>query len=72
VRTWDFIPSGAPVIEYIGVLDRDDKLDNSVENDYIFDIDCLHTINGIDGREVTIQKYTPLFEIYFDILNYII
>ncbi|KAK2413993.1 histone-lysine N-methyltransferase, H3 lysine-9 specific SUVH6 [Trifolium repens] len=51
VRTWDFIPSGAPVIEYIGVIDRDDKLDNSVENDYIFDIDCLHTINGIDGRE---------------------
>ncbi|KAK2360427.1 histone-lysine N-methyltransferase, H3 lysine-9 specific SUVH6 [Trifolium repens] len=51
VRTWDFIPSGAPVIEYIGVLDRDDKLDNSVENDYIFDIDCLHTINGVDGRE---------------------
>ncbi|PNX93728.1 histone-lysine N-methyltransferase H3 lysine-9 specific SUVH4-like protein [Trifolium pratense] len=51
VRTWDFIPSGAPVIEYIGVLDRDDMLDNSIENDYIFDIDCLHTINEIDGRE---------------------
>ncbi|XP_058741417.1 histone-lysine N-methyltransferase, H3 lysine-9 specific SUVH4-like [Vicia villosa] len=50
VRTWDFIPSGAPVIEYIGVLSRDDKLDNSIINDYIFDIDCLHTINGLDGR----------------------
>ncbi|GAU29604.1 hypothetical protein TSUD_164520 [Trifolium subterraneum] len=44
-------PTGAPVIEYIGVLDRDDKLDNSIENDYIFDIDCLHTINELDGRE---------------------
>nr|XP_027188061.1 histone-lysine N-methyltransferase, H3 lysine-9 specific SUVH4-like [Cicer arietinum] len=51
VRTWDFIPSGAPVVEYIGVLSRDDELDNAIGNEYIFDIDCLHTIKGEGGRE---------------------
>ncbi|XP_024626655.1 histone-lysine N-methyltransferase, H3 lysine-9 specific SUVH4 [Medicago truncatula] len=51
VRTWDFIPSGAPVVEYIGVLSRDDELGSANGNDYIFDIDCLHTINSVDGRE---------------------
>ncbi|KAL2903718.1 Histone-lysine N-methyltransferase H3 lysine-9 specific SUVH4 [Bienertia sinuspersici] len=51
VRSWDFIPSGAPVCEYIGVLRRSDELDNSFGNEYIFEIDCLHTINEIEGRE---------------------
>lgn len=51
VRSWDFIPSGAPVCEYIGVLRRSDELDNIAGNDYIFEIDCLHTINEIEGRE---------------------
>lgn len=55
MRTWDFIPSGAPVVEYIGVLSRDDELDNAIGNEYIFDIDCLHTIKGEGGREVKIQ-----------------
>lgn len=52
VRSWDFIPAGAPVCEYIGVLTRTEELDNVSENNYIFDIDCLQTMRGLGGREV--------------------
>lgn len=52
VRSGDFIPSGAPVCEYIGVLRRTDELDNVADNDYIFEIDCLQTMKEIGGREV--------------------
>ncbi|XP_057542457.1 uncharacterized protein LOC130820923 [Amaranthus tricolor] len=51
VRSWDFIPSGAPVCEYIGVVRRSDELDDNAGNEYVFEIDCLHTINEIEGRE---------------------
>ncbi|KAK4558295.1 hypothetical protein RGQ29_007868 [Quercus rubra] len=51
VRSRDFIPSGAPVCEYSGILRKSDELDNVSENDYIFDIDCLQTMRGIGGRE---------------------
>ncbi|OVA09678.1 SET domain [Macleaya cordata] len=51
VRSWDFIPSGAPVCEYTGRLMRTDELDNESENNFIFEIDCLQTIKGLDGRE---------------------
>ncbi|KAH7839111.1 hypothetical protein Vadar_033364 [Vaccinium darrowii] len=51
VRSGDFIPSGAPVCEYIGVLRRTDELDNVADNDYIFEIDCLQTMKEIGGRE---------------------
>lgn len=51
VRSWDFIPSGAPVCEYIGLLRRSDEVDNIFGNDYIFEIDCWHTINEVEGRE---------------------
>ncbi|CAB4275523.1 hypothetical protein PRUPE_3G313600 [Prunus persica] len=51
VRSWDFIPSGAPVCEYIGILRRTEDVDNASENYYIFDIDCLQTMKGLDGRE---------------------
>ncbi|KAK7860465.1 histone-lysine n-methyltransferase [Quercus suber] len=51
VRSRDFIPSGAPVCEYGGILRKSDELDNVSENDYIFDIDCLQTMRGIGGRE---------------------
>ncbi|XP_023530817.1 histone-lysine N-methyltransferase, H3 lysine-9 specific SUVH4-like isoform X3 [Cucurbita pepo subsp. pepo] len=50
VRSWDFIPSGAPVCEYTGILSRTDDLDHVSENNYIFDIDCLQTIRGFGGR----------------------
>ncbi|XVF02131.1 hypothetical protein REPUB_Repub04eG0149500 [Reevesia pubescens] len=51
VRSWDFIPSGAPVCEYVGVLRKNDELEDISENDYIFEIDCWHTMKGIGGRE---------------------
>ncbi|KAL4367165.1 hypothetical protein GQ457_05G011630 [Hibiscus cannabinus] len=51
VRSWDFIPAGAPVCEYIGELTRTEELDSVSENNYIFDIDCLQTMRGLGGRE---------------------
>ncbi|KAI3717591.1 hypothetical protein L1987_69307 [Smallanthus sonchifolius] len=51
VRSWDFIPSGAPVCEYIGVLKKTDDVDSNPENNYIFDIDCVQTMKGLGGRE---------------------
>ncbi|XP_030539455.2 histone-lysine N-methyltransferase, H3 lysine-9 specific SUVH4 [Rhodamnia argentea] len=51
VRSWDFIPSGAPVCEYIGILNRAEDMDNASENNFIFDIDCLQTMRGLGGRE---------------------
>lgn len=54
VRSWDFIPSGAPVCEYIGILNRAEDMENASENNYIFDIDCLQTMRGLGGREVSI------------------
>lgn len=56
VRSWDFIPSGAPVCEYTGILRRSSELDNVSENEFIFQIDCWHTMNGIGGREVFMQS----------------
>ncbi|KAE8661663.1 Histone-lysine N-methyltransferase, H3 lysine-9 specific SUVH4 [Hibiscus syriacus] len=50
VRSWDFIPAGAPVCEYIGVLTRTEDLDSVFENNYIFYIDCLQTMRGLGGR----------------------
>ncbi|XP_078432860.1 histone-lysine N-methyltransferase, H3 lysine-9 specific SUVH4-like protein isoform X2 [Wolffia australiana] len=51
VRSWDTIPSGAPVCQYVGVLKRTEDVDDVSENNFIFEIDCLQTINGLDGRE---------------------
>ncbi|KAI4348385.1 hypothetical protein L6164_009114 [Bauhinia variegata] len=54
VRSWDFIPSGAPVCEYTGILTRADdldRLDYANDNNYIFEIDCLQTMKGVGGRE---------------------
>lgn len=51
VRSWDFIPSGAPICEYTGILMRTDEIDGAAGNNYIFDIDCLQTMKGLDGRE---------------------
>ncbi|KAI4325106.1 hypothetical protein MLD38_030530 [Melastoma candidum] len=51
VRSWDYIPPGAPVCEYIGTLRRSEDVESSLENNYIFDIDCLQTMRGIGGRE---------------------
>ncbi|XP_073098550.1 histone-lysine N-methyltransferase, H3 lysine-9 specific SUVH4 isoform X2 [Elaeis guineensis] len=51
VRSWDTIPSGAPICEYTGILMKTDEVENASENNYIFDIDCLQTMKGLDGRE---------------------
>ncbi|XP_050234043.1 histone-lysine N-methyltransferase, H3 lysine-9 specific SUVH4 [Mercurialis annua] len=51
VRSWDFIPSGAPICEYIGMLKRTEEMDSVIENCFIFDIDCLQTMKGLGGRE---------------------
>ncbi|XP_026432555.1 histone-lysine N-methyltransferase, H3 lysine-9 specific SUVH4-like [Papaver somniferum] len=50
VRSWDFIPSGAFVCEYIGVIKTTNEV-HDPENFFIFDIDCLQTMKGLDGRE---------------------
>lgn len=52
MRSWDYIPSGAPICEYIGLLKRTEDLDPAADNSYVIDIDCLQTMKGLDGREV--------------------
>ncbi|XP_072965269.1 histone-lysine N-methyltransferase, H3 lysine-9 specific SUVH4 isoform X3 [Typha angustifolia] len=51
VKSWDTIPAGAPICEYTGNLRRTDEIDSVLDNNYIFDIDCLQTMKGLDGRE---------------------
>ncbi|WVZ98340.1 hypothetical protein U9M48_043798 [Paspalum notatum var. saurae] len=51
VRTWDTILPGALICEYTGILRRTTEVEGLLENNYIFDIDCLQTIKGLDGRE---------------------
>ncbi|RYR04713.1 hypothetical protein Ahy_B06g084489 isoform D [Arachis hypogaea] len=58
VRSWDFIPAGAPVCEYTGILARTEDMDSVLENNYIFEIDCLQTIKGLGGRERRSQSGT--------------
>ena len=38
--------------EYTGILARAEDMDSVLENNYIFEIDCLQTIKGLGGREV--------------------
>ncbi|VAH06955.1 unnamed protein product [Triticum turgidum subsp. durum] len=51
VRTWDTILPGALICEYTGVLRRNAEVEGLLDNNYIFDIDCLQTIKGLDGRK---------------------
>uniref|UniRef100_A0ACD5TAH4 Uncharacterized protein n=1 Tax=Avena sativa TaxID=4498 RepID=A0ACD5TAH4_AVESA len=51
VRTWDTILPGALICEYTGVLRRNEEVECLMDNKYIFDIDCLQTIKGLDGRK---------------------
>ncbi|KAJ0974598.1 hypothetical protein J5N97_016563 [Dioscorea zingiberensis] len=62
VRSWDTIPSGAPVCEYIGVLERSEEVDTVSENSYIFDIDCDQTMKGLDGRERRLGALASLMD----------
>ncbi|XP_022847561.1 histone-lysine N-methyltransferase, H3 lysine-9 specific SUVH4-like [Olea europaea var. sylvestris] len=54
VRSWDSIPSGAPVCEYIGLLMKTDDLDPAADNSYVYDIDCyicLQKMKALEGRK---------------------
>ncbi|XP_021736056.1 histone-lysine N-methyltransferase, H3 lysine-9 specific SUVH4-like [Chenopodium quinoa] len=55
VRSWDYIPAGAPICEYTGILKRSDEGDSVLENNFIFDIDCLQTMKGLDGRQMRLR-----------------
>ncbi|VFQ87090.1 unnamed protein product [Cuscuta campestris] len=58
VRSWDYIPSGAPICEYIGRLMKTDQVDPKTDTSYVFDIDCLQTMKGLDGRERRLREVT--------------
>ncbi|XP_057530846.1 histone-lysine N-methyltransferase, H3 lysine-9 specific SUVH4-like [Amaranthus tricolor] len=60
VRSWDYIPAGAPICEYTGVLKRSDEADSVLENNFIFDIDCLQTMKGLDGRQMRLRDVSIL------------
>ncbi|PHT32157.1 Histone-lysine N-methyltransferase, H3 lysine-9 specific SUVH4 [Capsicum baccatum] len=65
VRSWDYITSGATICEYIGLLKNTDQIDPTTDN-YVFDIDCLQTIKGLDGREASVLLfYRPDFHFLF-------
>ncbi|KAJ7571199.1 hypothetical protein O6H91_01G154600 [Diphasiastrum complanatum] len=51
VRSWDYIPAGAPICEYTGVVWNSEDLDNAVDNDFVFELDCMQTMQGVDGRQ---------------------
>ncbi|KAI3855863.1 hypothetical protein MKX03_001006 [Papaver bracteatum] len=61
LRSWDFIPSGSFICEYAGLLMRTKDIDNTIEQNYIFDIDCLQTMNGLEGRERRIEEVPTPF-----------
>lgn len=53
-RSWDFIPAGAPICEYLGTLRRNDEnLESMLDNHYIFELDLIQTMQGKEGRQVT-------------------
>lgn len=59
VRSWDSIPSGAPVCEYIGLLMKTDDLDPAADNSYVYDIDCyicLQKMKALEGRKVNVSS----------------
>jgi len=52
-RSWDYIPAGAFICEYIGTLKRNDqRLEHLLDNSYIFELDLVETMKGLGGREV--------------------
>lgn len=52
-RSWDYIPAGAFICEYIGTLKRNDqRLEHLLDNSYIFELDLVETMKGLEGREV--------------------
>ncbi|KAH9604736.1 hypothetical protein KSS87_014348 [Heliosperma pusillum] len=70
VRSWDYIPAGSPICEYIGVLKRSDEANSILDNMYIFDIDCLQTMKGLDGRETRLGDVSIPSEVLSDMVDY--
>ncbi|XP_074289932.1 histone-lysine N-methyltransferase, H3 lysine-9 specific SUVH4-like [Silene latifolia] len=66
VRSWDYIPAGSPICEYIGVLKRSDEANSVLDNMFIFDIDCLQTIKGLEGRERRLRDVSIPSEVLSD------
>ena len=59
-RSWDFIPAGAPICEYFGTLRRNDEhLESMLDNSYIFELDLVQTMQGMEGRQVRCL-FTPI------------
>ena len=69
VRSWDFIPSGAPICEYTGILRRTEDVDSVLGNDYIFEIDCLQTMKGLGGREVSAPQFHSITISFNDVCS---
>ncbi|WMV17705.1 hypothetical protein MTR67_011090 [Solanum verrucosum] len=63
VRSWDYIPSGATICEYTGLLKKTDQIDPAADNNYVFDIDCLQTMKGLDGREASFSLRSGIMTI---------
>ncbi|XP_047257085.1 histone-lysine N-methyltransferase SETDB1-like isoform X1 [Capsicum annuum] len=71
VRLWDYIPYVATICEYIGLLKKTDQIDPAADKNYVFDIDCLQTMKGLDGREASILLfYRPNFHFLFSYVIY--
>lgn len=59
-RSWDFIPAGAPICEYFGTLRRNDEnLESMLDNSYIFELDLLQTMQGMEGRQKRFGDVMP-------------
>ncbi|MCO5607841.1 hypothetical protein L7F22_062043 [Adiantum nelumboides] len=48
IRSWDTVPSGALACEYTGILMRTIDDDDIGTNEYLFELDCLQTMRGIE------------------------
>ncbi|KAH8934882.1 hypothetical protein BDL97_17G003600 [Sphagnum fallax] len=60
VRSWDYIPAGAPICEYVGTIrHNDDRLESMLDNMYIFELDMLQTMWGMEGRQRRGEKVIP-------------
>ncbi|KAG9439844.1 hypothetical protein H6P81_020009 [Aristolochia fimbriata] len=66
VRSWDPIPAGAPICEYAGILMRTDDLDSVVQDSFVFEIDCLQTMKGLNGRERRIGSVSVHANAHFE------
>lgn len=60
VKTWDYIPAGAPVCEYTGDVFKSSAKEG--DNNYMFHLDCLQTILNSEGRNRKLNETVRLTE----------